>query len=139
MFMVARRKGQRIVIGNEIEVVVTELSRSVVRLGITAPASMQILRGEIRDSIVEANRGAAASDSVDVGELESAVATQKQGTDGPAKARVGALSLHAKPQAVLQPCSPASPAATEPTSSGNGDRSQTSCDSAELVAVSSDA
>ena len=58
MFIVARRKGQRIVIGNDIEVVVTELSRSTVKLGILAPKPCLILRGEVRDSIVEANRAA---------------------------------------------------------------------------------
>lgn len=73
MFVVARRKGQRIVIGNDIEVIVTELSRSTVKLGVLAPGSLQILRGEIKDSIEAANRDA----------IQSAVATE--GAFGPAR------------------------------------------------------
>jgi carbon storage regulator len=58
MFVVARRKGQRIMIGPEIEVIVTELSRSTVKLAIKAPKLCQILRGELYDSIEQANREA---------------------------------------------------------------------------------
>lgn len=58
MFIVARRKGQRIVIGHDIEIIVTELSRTTVKLGILAPKPYAILRGEIRDSIEEVNREA---------------------------------------------------------------------------------
>ena len=58
MFIVARRLGQRILIGDDIEVVVTELSRSTVKLGITAPRPFFIMRGELKDSVAQANREA---------------------------------------------------------------------------------
>jgi carbon storage regulator len=58
MFIVSRRKGQRIVIGNDIEIVVTELSRTTVKLGILAPKPYSILRGEIREQIEQVNREA---------------------------------------------------------------------------------
>jgi carbon storage regulator len=58
MFIVARRKGQRIVIGNDIEIVVTELSRTTVKLGIVAPKPYTILRGELCEQIEQANREA---------------------------------------------------------------------------------
>jgi carbon storage regulator len=58
MFIVSRRKGQRIVIGNDIEIVVTELSRTTVKLGIVAPKPYSILRGEIREQIEQVNREA---------------------------------------------------------------------------------
>jgi carbon storage regulator len=66
MLIVARRKGQRIRIGGDIEVVVTELSRGEVRLGIVAPKDVTVLREEVRAAIAEANREAAKS-PVDVG------------------------------------------------------------------------
>lgn len=59
MLVISRRKGQRIAIGDEIELVVTELHRSSVKLGIRAPRGYAVLRGEVRDSIEEANRDAA--------------------------------------------------------------------------------
>jgi carbon storage regulator len=58
MFVVARHKGQSIHIGNDIEVVVTALSRTTVKLGIIAPKPLSILRTEIRDQIAEENRDA---------------------------------------------------------------------------------
>jgi len=62
MFIVARRRGQRLFIGNEIEIVVTDLSRSTVKLGVVAPKPCTILRGEVRDSIAEANLAAVRSE-----------------------------------------------------------------------------
>ncbi|MDF3065125.1 MAG: hypothetical protein K0R38_726 [Polyangiaceae bacterium] len=57
MLIIARRKGQRILIGDGVEVVVTELSKGMVKLGIVAPTSLTILRGETKD-IADANRAA---------------------------------------------------------------------------------
>jgi carbon storage regulator len=61
MLVISRRKGQSVTIGDEIELVVTELHRSTVKLGIRAPRGLAVLRGEIRETIEEANRAAAAS------------------------------------------------------------------------------
>jgi carbon storage regulator len=58
MRIIARRKGQRILLGDDVEVVVTELSKGVVKLGIVAPTSLTILRGETKD-VADANRAAA--------------------------------------------------------------------------------
>lgn len=57
MLIIARRKGQRILIGDDVEVVVTELSKGMVKLGIVAPTSLTILRGETKE-IADANRAA---------------------------------------------------------------------------------
>jgi len=61
VLIVARRKGQRIRIGENIEVVVTELSRGEVRLGIVAPKEVPVVREEIRRAVEDANRAAAAA------------------------------------------------------------------------------
>jgi carbon storage regulator len=57
MLIVARRKGQRILIGDDVEVIVTELSKGMVKLGIVAPNDRTILRGETKE-IADANRAA---------------------------------------------------------------------------------
>jgi carbon storage regulator len=62
VLIVARRKGQRIRIGENIEVVVTEISRGEVRLGIVAPKEVPVVREEMRRAVEDANRAAAASD-----------------------------------------------------------------------------
>src|SRR5450432_2322579 len=69
MLIITRHKGQRIVIGGEIEVIVTEISRSGVKLGIVAPSSLTILRGEVRDAVERANRDAALSQITDPDDL----------------------------------------------------------------------
>ena len=56
MLIVTRRKGQRIVLGHDIEIVITDISRSGVKIGIVAPTSLTILRGEVRDAVEQANR-----------------------------------------------------------------------------------
>jgi len=61
MLIVTRRKGQRIVLGNDIEIVITDISRSGVKIGIVAPSSLTILRGEVKDAVEQANREALES------------------------------------------------------------------------------
>lgn len=61
MLVVTRRKGQRIVIGNDIEVVVSGISGSTVRLAVIAPRSVPVLRGEVYEAVLEQNRAAAQS------------------------------------------------------------------------------
>jgi carbon storage regulator len=56
MLIVTRRKGQRIVLGNDVEIVITDISRSGVKIGIVAPSTLTILRGEVRDAVEQANR-----------------------------------------------------------------------------------
>lgn len=66
MFVVSRHKGQKITIGDDIEVTILEVSRSTVKLGIMAPKATAILRSEVRESIELANRQAANTTVADV-------------------------------------------------------------------------
>ena len=79
MFIVARRKGQRILIGDEIEVVVTELSRGTVKLGISAPRPFSIMRGELKDSVEQANRDALSA-QLDTPTLEATTTAESGDT-----------------------------------------------------------
>src|SRR5262249_34295638 len=72
MLVISRRKGQRVTIGDEIELIVTEVHRTSVKLGLRAPRGLTVLRGEVRDSIEEANRNAAASSLEGAAELTPA-------------------------------------------------------------------
>ncbi len=58
MLVIARRRGQRIVIGGDIEIIIADATRRQVKIGIVAPKSTTILRGEIFDEIERANREA---------------------------------------------------------------------------------
>jgi carbon storage regulator len=48
MLVVSRRAGERIQIGDEIEVTVVRVGAGVVRIGVEAPADMLVMRQEIR-------------------------------------------------------------------------------------------
>lgn len=60
MLMISRRIGERIVIGNDIEITIAEIHRSTVRLAVKS-VSQRVLRGEVRDAVEAANRAAAAT------------------------------------------------------------------------------
>jgi len=66
MLMISRRVGERICIGDEIELVVKEIHRRTVKLAVKAGPRQLILRGELRDAIEAANRAAAATTPTDV-------------------------------------------------------------------------
>ena len=74
MLVFSRRKGQRIVIANEIEIIVTQTSRGAIKLAVRAPARFSVLRGEVFDAIAEANRAAAGFDPVAAADPASAEA-----------------------------------------------------------------
>jgi carbon storage regulator len=61
MFMVSRRVGERIVIGGEVEVYISEIHRSTVKLAVRAPPGHPIMRGEVRDAVARQNQAAAES------------------------------------------------------------------------------
>lgn len=72
MLVISRRKGQRIAIGDDIEIVITEVHRSSVKVGIRAPRGYTVLRGEVSEAISAANRAAASITLERAGELASA-------------------------------------------------------------------
>lgn len=49
MLVLARKAGQSILIGGDIEVKFLDCRGETVRLGITAPADTRVLRGELAD------------------------------------------------------------------------------------------
>jgi carbon storage regulator len=55
VLVLARKKGQSIMIGRDIKIVVTEVSGETVRLGIEAPISLEIFREEIYRELQEEN------------------------------------------------------------------------------------
>jgi len=61
MLILGRRPGDSIVIEGGIRVVVLAIDRKSVRLGIEAPPTVSILRGEIVSAIEDENRRASAT------------------------------------------------------------------------------
>ncbi|WP_123042221.1 carbon storage regulator CsrA [Cohnella candidum] len=63
MLILSRKKGQSIVINEEIEIFVIGIEGDQVKLGIEAPAKVKIYRKEVLDSIRESNKAAMANPS----------------------------------------------------------------------------
>jgi carbon storage regulator len=51
MLILSRRQGESIVIGDNIEVTITDINRGNVRIGVTSPEQMPVHKREIYDSI----------------------------------------------------------------------------------------
>lgn len=80
MLVLARKIGQKIRIGSDIELVVVSLQGDVVRLGISAPKGVPIHRQEIFDAITAENKAAA---HVSVADVSGAFAKLQPLTPGP--------------------------------------------------------
>jgi len=60
MLVLTRKLGQDIFLNDEIRIVIKEIKGKQVRIGIEAPASVSVYRGEIYRQIQEENRRASA-------------------------------------------------------------------------------
>ncbi|MCB5249703.1 MAG: carbon storage regulator CsrA [Candidatus Cloacimonadales bacterium] len=59
MLVLTRKQGESIRIGDDIEIVVTDINKGSARIGILAPKSMTIYRKEIYERILKENLAAA--------------------------------------------------------------------------------
>ena len=60
MLILSRKCGESIMLGDDIQLVLLEITGDKVKLGIEAPKSVRVLRGELRQTM-ESNRLAATS------------------------------------------------------------------------------
>ncbi|OPX45668.1 hypothetical protein CLHUN_06050 [Ruminiclostridium hungatei] len=68
MLVLSRKKGQSIMLGDNIELTIIEIQGDQVRIGINAPKAVQVYRKELFLEIQEENKKAAGSSKI---ELES--------------------------------------------------------------------
>ncbi|MBU1626957.1 carbon storage regulator CsrA [bacterium] len=69
MLILTRKNNESIIIGDNIEISVVEISQTSVRLGIKAPASIPVHRKEIYDTIQKENIIASMSEFIDISKL----------------------------------------------------------------------
>ena len=58
MLVLSRKLDEEIVLGSDISIKVIDINKGVVKLGIEAPKSMQILRGELKKDVEDTNKTA---------------------------------------------------------------------------------
>lgn len=83
MLTLTRKIGQKILIGNGIEIVVREVRGRQVRLGITAPHGLPVYREELYQGIADENIKAAVTPTPD--ELARLFAQYRALASGPSK------------------------------------------------------
>jgi len=66
MLVITRKVNQSVIIDGNIEVVVTEVTKDGVRLGIIAPREVTVHRRELFEAIAEANRAASGQQQASV-------------------------------------------------------------------------
>lgn len=62
MLVISRKKGESFLIGDNIEITVSKIEEGTVKLSISAPRNITILRKELYDEVEKENKSAAASD-----------------------------------------------------------------------------
>jgi carbon storage regulator len=98
MLILSRRPGESLTIGDEITITVVGVNGNQIRLGITAPREVRVLREEIYRAIHEENRAAAnALDSEEkLGEVLRQVRgkTKEESSDQQRSRRRGNVERH---------------------------------------------
>lgn len=65
MLALSRKKGESLVINNDVEITVLDIKGDQVKIGITAPKSVPVYRKEVYLQIQEANKDASSSAGID--------------------------------------------------------------------------
>jgi carbon storage regulator len=83
MLILARRIGESIMIGDQVEISVVDIKGDQVKLGIKAPSQVKVYRREVYAAIQEENRAAAAAAPASLPHLEGLL-ERKEPQKGPA-------------------------------------------------------
>ena len=73
MLVLARKKNESILIGEDIEIIISEISEDRVKLAIRAPKSMKIFRKELLQAIEQENKNSSLSDNVDIQKISATI------------------------------------------------------------------
>ena len=71
MLILTRKKGESIVIDDNIQVTIIESSDGKIKLGIEAPKNIDIHRKEVHEAIKEENKSAKGNKTVDISSLKN--------------------------------------------------------------------
>ncbi|MCJ8346956.1 carbon storage regulator CsrA [bacterium] len=62
MLVLTRKKNQKIMIGDDIELTIVDIKNEQIKLGVSAPRHVKVFRKEVYDAIQEENRAATHSE-----------------------------------------------------------------------------
>ena len=73
MLVLTRKKDEAVVIGDDIEIIVSEISEDKVKIAIKAPKSVKIFRKELLAAVEDENLKSADMPDLDIDELREAI------------------------------------------------------------------
>lgn len=73
MLVLTRKKDESIIIGDEIEIIVSEISEDKVKIAIKAPKNIKIFRKELIKAIEDENVKSTETSGLDIGMLGEAI------------------------------------------------------------------
>jgi len=72
MLVLTRKSGQKLIIANDIEIVILEIRGDAVKIGIEAPKHITIYREEIYEEIKKSNQKASSAEKISSSSLDIA-------------------------------------------------------------------
>ncbi len=73
MLVLTRKKDESIVIGDDIEIVITEISEDKVKIGVKAPKNVKIFRKELIQEVESTNSESNISNNLDISMLSKII------------------------------------------------------------------
>jgi carbon storage regulator len=73
LLVLARKKNESILIGEDIEIIISEISEDRVKLAIRAPKNMKVFRKELLLEIEQENKKSAETDNLDIQKLSTVI------------------------------------------------------------------
>ena len=70
MLIITRKKGESLMIGEDIEIIVSKIDDGSVKIGIKAPRDIEILRKELYEEVEQENREATKIDISMLGNIK---------------------------------------------------------------------
>ncbi|WP_375405212.1 carbon storage regulator CsrA [uncultured Amnibacterium sp.] len=108
MLVLTRKKGERVMIGDDIVVTVIDVRGDGVRIGFDAPRGVSIQRAEVVSAVKAANTGAAAS-AAQTGDLLVGLLNKARKPEGLAAPALEAPTTPSQPQPSGPPPKPTPP------------------------------
>jgi carbon storage regulator len=87
VLILARRIGESIMIGDQVEISVVDIKGDQVKLGIRAPAQVKVYRREVYAAIQQENRAAAAAAPQTLPHLEGLLGDPAKSGAGPSRSQ----------------------------------------------------